>query len=129
MEQQSFSPEDINKGFPSSDFVLQHKELAVDFFSDNRHWYTKLLKGNTKRSPDITANKDDVQVDLPQATIWLHSEEDLAIDKDNPPLNPLLINEGRAEQIAKFFESWKEARDDFVVYSNSEQENLTLRKS
>ena len=123
MEQQSLSPEVLNQGFPSFDFIVHHKNLVTDFFGDNRHWYKKLLGGNTNRSYSVAVHKEGLEVRPPQTTVWLHDEQALMIDQENPPLNPLLINEGRAEQIEKFFIEQKDARNDFVNYSNKEKVN------
>lgn len=118
MEQIPLTPEVTNETFEvSGDFVIEHKEQIVDFFGDNRDWYKKLVQGNTNRAYDISTSKTSMEVTRPKNLVWLHDEKALAIDEDNPPLDPLLINEGKAESIAKFFHEWKEARDDFIAYS------------
>lgn len=66
MEQIPLSPEVINEPFEVSvDFVMRNKEMIVDFFGDNRHWYKKFTKDNTDKSYDISTSKTPMKkIDL-----------------------------------------------------------------
>lgn len=116
MEQIPLSPDVINKSFLYFDFIVKNREVVTDFFGDNRLWYTELTLGNQNRSYDIGADKNGITIHPPKHTVWLHEEKDLEVDKENPPLNPLLINEGKAEMIASFFERNPVAAAAFHVY-------------
>jgi hypothetical protein len=90
----------------STAFILENKEMVTDFFGDNRHWYAKLLTSGQKYSSTSLDSQDDIHED-PNG----NGEDEIR------PLDPAKITEGRAENISKFFEEWKDARDDFVAYS------------
>lgn len=111
------APEIINEPSLSVDYVLKNKEEVVDFFGDNREWYKKLLSGNTNRSYSLVQEGGDLLRKPPQPTLWLHTEDALAIDEENPPLDSTLINEGVAEAVVRFFENNKEAGAAFIAYS------------
>lgn len=81
-------------------FIIANKEIVTDFFGDNRHWYEKLLGGGSKyRKTSLDARDENANPE----------EGDVYLDEKN-------ITEGRAESISKFFEEWKEAKDDFDMY-------------
>ncbi len=107
LEQSQLSQQSLEgEGFEVSKvFILENKDTVTDFFGDNRHWYTKLLTSGqmySKVSLDSTEeiNADPKGGDAPEI----------------PPLDPTKITEGRAESISKFFEEWKDAKDDFIAY-------------
>jgi hypothetical protein len=96
----------------SKDFILNNKETVTDFFGDNRQWYAKLLTSGqkyTKVSLDGSEINEDPNGD---------GTEEI------PPLDPQRITEGRAENISKFFEEWKEVKEDFIVYYNHDKASI-----
>lgn len=86
------------------DMVLKNREVVTDFFGDNRKWYKELMKGG--------ATYGRVRLGTQQE---LNEEEE--VEAENLPLDPSLINDGRANNIAIFFVLHPQALADFLEYS------------
>jgi hypothetical protein len=94
----------------SKEFILDNKETVVDFFGDNRRWYDKLHTSTLVYSKVNLDYKGELNED-PKGG----GATEIA------PVDPLKISDGRAENISKFFQEWKEAKRDFIEYYKHEK--------
>ena len=94
--------------------ILSNKETVVDFFGDNRDWYDQLKKGSSTLNRVNLDSSEDYDTDLDPGDMK-------AEDRDLPPLEPKLINEIKAEYIAKFFEQNPAANAAFLQYISVEE--------
>ena len=114
-EQPQFNQQSLEgKGFDiSSAFILENKETVTDFFGDNRHWYAKLLAGGQRYSK--------VSLDDNKVSSEINEDPNGNGEAEIVSLDPTRITEGRAENIVRFFEEWKDAKEDFIAYYKHEK--------
>ncbi len=94
--------------------ILENPIKVADFFGDNRNFYKQLRQGSSTVNRVNLDSFEDYDTDL--------DPQDMKIeDRDLPPLEPKLINEAKAEHIAKFFEQNHLANAAFLQYISVEE--------
>ena len=86
---------------------ISNREAVVDFFGDNRTLYDRLVRGGATYPRTFLTSEDSFDTDL---------RSDDPSNEDLLPLDPSRINEGRAENIVKFFEEYPDAKESFIAY-------------
>lgn len=95
------------------DFLLANKEVITDFFGDNRLIYALLKKSSATRPSVALETKELLAHDEDSGK---SEDEQRAMPIDDLPLDPSLITQERAKNIADFFREYPIALDDFLKY-------------